>query len=200
VGQLQDGTPFIAEAGMEDDKRQDRNLAKAEAARRLARLQHGVYWIATEKTLTRARHYNLVFLHARRQMFPAFADIAQAVAEVWPWGEVASVEEVEQRLALRWPLPLVEATIWKIVADAAARGHVLVDLQQQTLDRQLPLALLPSEAAALLFDPFADTLVVEGKSVSTIPVQAPPITPTGSPTFDASTLPEKQQEQFYRNL
>ncbi|GHO80437.1 hypothetical protein KSD_82080 [Ktedonobacter sp. SOSP1-85] len=34
VGQLQDGTSFIAEAGMEDEKRQDRNLAKAEAARR----------------------------------------------------------------------------------------------------------------------------------------------------------------------
>jgi hypothetical protein len=36
VGTLTDGKPFIAEAGMEDDKREDRNLAKAEAARRLA--------------------------------------------------------------------------------------------------------------------------------------------------------------------
>ncbi|GHO79288.1 hypothetical protein KSD_70590 [Ktedonobacter sp. SOSP1-85] len=36
VGRLSDGTPFIAEAGMEDDKRSDRNLAKAEAARRLS--------------------------------------------------------------------------------------------------------------------------------------------------------------------
>jgi hypothetical protein len=33
VGTLADGTPFLAEAGMEDDKRKDRNLAKAEAAR-----------------------------------------------------------------------------------------------------------------------------------------------------------------------
>jgi hypothetical protein len=33
VGTLADGTPFIAEAGMEDDKRGDRNLARAEAAR-----------------------------------------------------------------------------------------------------------------------------------------------------------------------
>src|SRR6266487_165865 len=38
VGTLANGKPFIAEAGMEDDKRGDRNLAKAEAARRLARL------------------------------------------------------------------------------------------------------------------------------------------------------------------
>ena len=200
VGQLQDGTVFIAEAGMEDDKRQDRNLAKAEAARRLARLQQGAYWIATEKTLTRARHYNLVFLHARRQTFPAFADIAASVQEVWPWGEVASVEEVEQRLAGRWPLPLVEATIWKIVADAAARGHLLVDLEQQTLDRKLPLALLPPDAAALPLDPLPDTLLPSTRSVSAPPVLPEVSVPIAGLTFDASTLPEKQREQFHRNL
>src|SRR5579884_1875395 len=80
VGTLTNGRSFIAEAGMEDDKRGDRNLAKAEAARKLARLQRGVFWIGTERTLTRSRHYNLVFLHARRKMFPAFADIAGAVS------------------------------------------------------------------------------------------------------------------------
>ena len=68
VGTLTNGMVFIAEAGMEDDKRGDRNLAKAEAARRLAHLQGGIFWIGTEKTLTRAHHYNLVFLHARRRM------------------------------------------------------------------------------------------------------------------------------------
>lgn len=36
VGRLSDGTPFIAEAGMEDDKRSGHNLAKAEAARHLS--------------------------------------------------------------------------------------------------------------------------------------------------------------------
>jgi hypothetical protein len=41
VGTHRSGKLFIAEAGMEDDKRVDRNLAKAEAARRLARLQLG---------------------------------------------------------------------------------------------------------------------------------------------------------------
>jgi hypothetical protein len=51
VGTLTNGQPFIAEAGMEDDKR---------------------------------RHYNLVYLHARRKTFPAFADIAEAIASVWP--------------------------------------------------------------------------------------------------------------------
>src|SRR6266700_499059 len=84
VGTLTNGNLFIAEAGMEDDKRGDRNLAKAEAARRLARLFEGVFWIGTERTLTRARHYNLVFLHARRKPFPAYAEIVLAVHEIWP--------------------------------------------------------------------------------------------------------------------
>src|SRR5436190_4443082 len=161
VGTLSNGKLFIAEAGMEDDKRGDRNLAKAEAARRLARLQRGVFWIGTEKTLTKFRHYNLVFLHARRESFPAFADIAEAVQEVWPWGEVASVEEVAQRLAQRWPTALVEAAVWKVVADSAAAGHLLVDLEQFTLDRKLPLALLPPDAAPILPSPLPDTLLPE---------------------------------------
>ena len=42
VGTLTNGKLFIAEAGKEDDKRQDRNLAKAEAARRLVRIQRDV--------------------------------------------------------------------------------------------------------------------------------------------------------------
>ena len=200
VGTLANGKTFIAEAGMEDDKRGDRNLAKAEAAQRLARLQRGAYWIATEKTLTRPRHYNLVFLHARRQMFPAFADIALAVQEIWPWGEVASVEEIERRLEQRWPLPLVEATIWKIVADAAARGHLLVDLEKLTLDRKLPLALLPLDTAPLVPDPLPDTLLANASVVEeTTPLPELNARESGL-TFDASTLPEKQREQFYRNL
>src|SRR5215467_5009702 len=128
VGTLRSGKLFIAEAGMEDDKRGDRNLAKAEAARRLACLQQGVFWIGTEKTLTKQRHYNLVFLHARRKTFPAYAEIVLAVQEIWPWGEVAAVCEVESRLAGQWPANLVEAAIWKLVADSAAAGHLLVDL------------------------------------------------------------------------
>ncbi len=47
VGTLTNGKLFITEAGMEDDKRQDRKLAKAETARRLARRGRGVYWIGT---------------------------------------------------------------------------------------------------------------------------------------------------------
>jgi hypothetical protein len=54
VGTITNGKLFIAEAGMEDDKRQDRNLAKAEAAGHLARIQRRVYWIGTERPCSRS--------------------------------------------------------------------------------------------------------------------------------------------------
>ena len=57
-------------------------------------------------------------------------------------------------------LPLaVEAAIWKVVADSAAQGHLLVDLEQFMLDRTPPLALLPPDALALIPDPLPDTLL-----------------------------------------
>src|SRR5262252_596745 len=198
VGTLTNGKLFIAEAGMEDDKRRDRNLVKAEATRRLARLQRGVFWIGTERTLTRQRHYNLVFLHARRQHFSAFADMAGALQEIWPWGEVASIAEVASRLAHRWPANLVEAALWKVVADAAAAGHLLVDLERHTLDRTLPLALLPPDALPLVPAPLPDTLL----GAPDVMERAVPLasgTPVPGSTFDASTLPAQQRDHFYRN-
>ena len=200
VGTLTDGKMFIAEAGMEDDKRGDRNLAKAEAARKLARFQQGIFWIGTERTLTRAHHYNLVYLHARRKPFPAFAEIVLAVQEIWPWGEVASVEEVESRLAGRWPINLAEATIWKLVGDSLASGHLLVDLEQHTLDRILPLALLPPDAPALVppsLPEMLEVLAPTDRSASALPELKGQI---AGPTVDASALSEKQREQFHRNL
>src|SRR6266849_6768154 len=184
---------------MEDHKRGDRNLAKAEAARRLAHLQQGTFWIGTERTLTRRRHYNLVYLHARRNTFPAFADIASSVQEIWPWGEVATVSEIARRLSQQWPPDLVEATIWKVVADAAAQGHLLADLEQFTLSNFLPLALLPPDVAPILPSPLPDTLLPEPVQDVTVVSSEPPRLVPG-PTFDASTLPEPQREKSHRNL
>ncbi len=200
VGTLSNGQPFIAEAGMEDDKRGDRNLAKAEAARRLARLQQGVFWVGTERTLTKRRSYNLVFLHARRKTFPAFADVASALQEVWPWGEVASVEEVASRLSHQFPANLVEAAIWKVVGDSAAQGHLLLDLEQFTLSRTLPLALLHPSDPVLVPSPLPDTLLPEPDTQSKAPASRAPFALVPGPTFDASRLPEPQREQFHRNL
>lgn len=157
--------------------------------------------IGTEKLLTQQRHYNLVFFHARRQSFPNFVDIALAIQRVWPWGEVASVEEVESRLVGQWPVSQVEASLWKMVADAAARGHLLLDLEQITLDRKRPLALLPPNAPPLTPSALPDTLVLEAPEVQE-PVSLPErsSSPEKRTTVDASALPEALREQFHRNL
>ncbi len=199
VGTLANGKPFIAEAGMEDDKRGDRNLAKAEAARRLVHLQQGTFWIGTERRLSKCLHYNLVFLHVRRKTFPAFGDIAAVLPEVWPWGEMAEVAEVAARLSHQFPVDLVEATIWKVVGEAAAAGHLLVDLEQFTLSRHLPLGLLPPDAPPLVPSPLPDTLLPEPEAIQpAVPLQTAKLLP--GPTFDASTLPEPVRERFHRNL
>ena len=86
------------------------------------------------------------------------------------------------------------------MGDSAAAGHLLVDLAQHTLDRILPLALLPHDAPPLAPDPLPETLLASIPVVSvttTIPEFAAPVP---GPTFDASTLPEKQRERVHRNL
>src|SRR5947208_15512769 len=134
----------------------------------------------------------LVFLHARRKTFPAFADMAAAVHAVWPWGEVAAVCEVASRLEQTFPAHLVEAAIWKVVGDSAAQGHLLVDLEQFTLDRTLPLALLPPDAPSLVPDPLPDTLEPLPDTQPKISISCNPSALVPGPIFDASTLPEPQ--------
>lgn len=141
IGQLQDGSFLIAEAGMEQDKRRARNQAKAEAARKVVATLGGVYWIGTEATLLPQRHANLVFLHARRQPFPSFPELAEALRVVWPYGEAACVQEVVERLGERWSPAEKEAAVWKMGADAAAGGHLLVDLAQIQLTTTVALVL-----------------------------------------------------------
>jgi hypothetical protein len=108
IGQLLDGRLLIAEAGLEQDKRRERNRAKAEAARKVAEQQGGVYWIGTEATLSRTCHANLVFLHARRQAFPAWSQLEEALQVVWPWGEAACVQELVERLRVYHTLDVDE--------------------------------------------------------------------------------------------
>src|SRR5713226_8725775 len=158
IGQLQDGSLFIAEAGMEQEKRRERNQAKAEAARKVASAQSGVYWIGTETTLLPKRHANLVFLHARRQPFPSFPELAEALQVVWPWGEAACIQEVVERLGERWSPAEKEAAVWKRCADAAACGHLLVDLANVQLTRLTPLLCLSPDSPPILPDPLPSDL------------------------------------------
>ena len=85
------------------------------------------------------------------------------------------------------------------MADAAAAGHLLIDLERHTLDRALPLALLPPDAAPLVPDPLPDTLLPEPAcEVTSVSLEAN--AQTFGPTIDASSLPEQLREQFHRNL
>jgi hypothetical protein len=122
VGILCDGRLLIAEAGREDEKRKEQALAKAEAAQRLAQLKGGVYWIATEQTLSLLRHRNWQFLHIRREPFPTYNEIAATLLASWPWGEMVSVSEFVQRFGSHWSDAEVEAAVWKLAGDAASAG------------------------------------------------------------------------------
>jgi hypothetical protein len=83
--------------------------------------------------------------------------------------------------------------------EAAAQGHLLVDQEQFTLSRHLPLGLLPPDAPPLVPSPLPDMLLPEPEAIQpAVPLQAAKLLP--GPTFDASTLPERQREQFHRNL
>ena len=206
IGQLQDGSLLIAEAGMEQEKRRARNQAKAEAARKVALAQGGVYWIGTEASLLPQRHANLVFLHARRQPFPSFQELAEALQVVWPSGEAACVQEIVARLGERWSPAEKEAAVWKTCADASAGGHLLVDLAQIQLTRLTPLICLAPDFSPILPDPLPSVLESsDGPALSL----APPVDfeeeqaekPTdGLSTFDDSLLDEKQRDHFLRNL
>src|SRR2546423_9708316 len=81
-----------------------------------------------------------------------------------------------------------------------AQGHLLLDLEQCTLSRTLPLALLHPSAPVLVPSPLPDTLLPEPDTQPKAPVSRVPFALVPGPTFDASRLPEPQREQFHRNL
>jgi len=200
IGQLLDGGLLIAEAGLEQDKRRERNRAKAEAARKVAEQQRGVYWIGTEATLSRTRHANLVFLHARRQAFPTWPQLEEALQVVWPWGEAACVQELVERLGERWPQVEREAAVWKLCAESAARGHLLVDLASVSLTRLIPLICLSPDAPPILPDPLPSEL---SESMTVLPEAIEEESDQHASllsTFDDSILQGPQRVRFLRNV
>ena len=201
IGQLEDGSLFIAEAGMEREKQKARNQAKAEAARKLTAAQGGIYWIGTEATLLPKRHANLVFLHARRQPFPSFPELAEALQVVWPWSEAATISEIVERLGEHWSPAEKEAAAWKRCADAAACGHLLVDLANIQLTRFTPLICLPPDSPPILPDPLPSRLEsLDHSDVAGFPEENDEKPSDQLSTFDDSHLDEKQRAIFLRNL
>jgi Cytochrome P450 len=197
VGTLCDGGLLIAEAGRETEKRKGQPLAKAEAARTAAKHKGGIYIIGTEENLSERRHQNLLRLHAYRQGFPTYDEIAAFILKQWPWGELRSAGEFMQRFGSRWSEPEVEATVWKLVGDAAAAGRLLVDLTEVELSHSTLLALLDPNSPPILPDPLPFSLEVPDQDVHTDETEdeqcedAPVELSSGlipGPTFDASAL------------
>ena len=205
VGTLRDGGLLIAEAGRESEKRKGQALAKAEAAQRLAQLKGGVYWIGTDLNLSLRRHYNLLYLHARRQPFPTYEEIAATIQAHWPWGDTSSIKEFVSLFGRRWSEQEVEATVWKLVADAVAEGRLLVDLAEVELSLSTPLALLDPSAPPILPDALPSQLEQAADELSSAhDDREAALAPQGvisGPTFDASTLENAEiRDRFHRNL
>jgi hypothetical protein len=206
VGTFCDGKLFIAEAGLEEQKSKGQALAKAEAARRLAQLKGGVYWIGTEKNLSLKRHLNWQFLHIRRETFRTYDEIAATLLAYWPKGEFCSVNELVQRFGSRWSDYEVEAAVWKLVGDAAAQGRLLVDLTEVELSLTTPLALLDLDLPPILPDPLPCSL--ESVNEESVPdslalVDDIPSVIQSSPlgaTFDDSVLEPEVRARFLRNF
>ncbi|HMZ81960.1 MAG TPA: hypothetical protein PLL06_19845, partial [Acidobacteriota bacterium] len=208
VGTLCDGGLLIAEAGREAEKQKGQALAKAEAARCVAHLNRGMYWIGTETNLTFRRHYNLLYLHARRQSFATCQEITATLLAHWPWGEMCSINELVGKFGRQWSPQEVEAAVWKLAAEAAATGHLLVDLTEVELSRTTPLTLLDPNLPPILPDPLPEGLepveasdppVLATAEGPDLPLQTQGIIP--GPTFDASTLENQDQRtRFHRNL
>ena len=210
VGTLSDGSLLIAEAGRESEKRKGQALAKAEAARRLAQLKRGEYWIGTDENLSVPRHYNLLYLHARRQTFVTYDEITATLLKGWPWGEQRSVNELVHSFGPRWSETEVEAAVWKLAGDAAAEGRLLVDLTVVELSRSTPLALLSPDLPPILPHALPSSLEEHGEaersneSLSVHLEEDTALEHQGiipGPTFDASVL-EKAEDQarFHRNV
>ena len=209
VGTLCDGGLLIAEAGRAEEKRKAQPLAKAEAAQRLAQLQGGVYWIATEENLSERRYHNLLYLHARRQSFPTYDEIAATLLANWAWGDMRSVNECTQRFGSRWSEMEVEAAMWKLIGDAAAQGRLLIDLSEVELSRFTSVAFLDPNAPPILPDPLPSTLEGRKDDAGVLPASSEQeddqvLDPQGvvpGPPFDASILETaEQQAHFHRNL
>ncbi|HEU5382151.1 MAG TPA: Mu transposase C-terminal domain-containing protein, partial [Ktedonobacteraceae bacterium] len=208
IGTLCDGRLLIAEAGLEVRKRKGQELAKAEAARRLAQLLGGVFWIGTDKHLSDCWYQNLLFLHVRRETFRTFDKIAPVILAHWPWREERSVRDLVDQFASQWHEAEVEAAAWKIVGDAAAAGKLIVDLNEVELDLSTPLALLDPDAPPILPNPLPDSLetLTEPEDTDSIDLtddeaEAPSGSDEGQipgPAFDADSLPKEAQADFNR--
>jgi hypothetical protein len=111
------------------------------------------------------------------------------------------------RLGERWGPSEKEAAVWKTCADAAACGHLLVDLAHIQLTRLTPLICLSPGSPPILPDPLPSDLESSDMQAELLshPVDFEEEEQAGKPTdvlstFDDSLLGEKQRDHFLRNV
>src|SRR5258708_471515 len=122
---------------------------------------------------------------------------------IWPAGEAACIEEVVKRLGARWPHAEREAAAWKRCADAAAHGHLLIDLANVQLTRLVPLICLSPDAPPILPDPLPSEIeshsdLTEFEPHSTEHQNDQPVSIQS--TFDASILDRPPRERGSRAI
>jgi transposase len=120
-------------------------------------------------------------------------------------GSCLCPRRVVERLGERWSPAEKEAAVWKRCADAAACGHLLVDLANAQLTRLAPLICLPPDSPPILPDPLPSHLESSTHQEDSHPLDASvPEENDGKPdllsTFDDSFLDEKQRERFLRTM
>jgi len=162
-GRWLDGTPFVADAGSSESLQSGQDLAAAEASRLTMQIAGGRYFIGTEATIAPTLHWNLINLHARRRHheLERFAELAAEIQPLWLRGQAVSIRETVEALAGdRWPAVEVQAAAWKVAADSAAAGRLLVigGLGGVQLDLDTAIELHAPELPPVLPDPLPDTL------------------------------------------
>jgi len=196
VGTLHDGGLLIAAA--------DGDAATACAARHWAAMREGLYWQGADDALSRRRHDNWVYLHARRRSFPTFPEIAPTIRSLWR-EDALSVRDLVRRLGARWSDQEIEAAAWKLAGDAAAAGHLLADVGTMTLDLDTALALLAPDLDPITPNPLPLS-PAPGTSLAARcdPADAPAledVPPYPGPTIDAAQIASPDDRAaFLRNL
>ena len=130
VGEFTTGQPLIFEAGEELQKKEPERT-KLAAARYFAQTHHGEFWLGFSSALKGAGLYNRARLHRWRDVTPRDANLVHAIRHCWHPGARRSIEQVCDQIGKefegRWRPEDIQAAAWKILADAVAGGHAIVE-------------------------------------------------------------------------
>lgn len=194
-GFLVDGSPFLAEAGPARSKGSPVERTKAAAARDEMARRGGKFYLVTGDTLSQARWDNYALLRAHHQPPVGCGDVMAAIEAIWSSSEPSAIREITERLSEAWPRHMVEAAAWHRLCVAASSGHLVVDLDRDFLDLDVPISLLPPDAAPILPPELPSELPTGAHE----PPRDAPRAIFEGPTVDSSQLSPRRKAAFLRN-